>query len=197
MSVVLSEFERRIAALPQAEREPRRALLGRVAEAIVEKPLTEIEPLVDELVGLSSGALEDGWSITAARARNLERVLADQARVRRESISGSEVREALGVSRQRLHQLVSQGRLVGLQLLPDGPYYYPFWQFTSGVPVQPISGLSRLIVAAGEAEMEPFTLHFFMVEPNDRLGGRAPYEIAANNIDHVIGLLQSSGLGPL
>jgi hypothetical protein len=102
----------------------------------------------------------------------------------------------MNVSRQRLHQLVVQGRLVSIQLQEGSGSLFPFWQFRSGTPVRPIDHLTELIHAAREADMDMVMLHFFMVEPNDRLGGRAPHELLAEGgIDRVIALLQSSGLG--
>ncbi len=198
MASALEIVEQRIAALPKAEQGSRRILLERVAEVVIETPLQELVPLVDEFVEDSASVDESrSWSMAEARTRNLERVLEDQARLVKQSVRGTVVRNGMNVTRQRLHQLVSQGRLLAIQMQDGAPNLYPFWQFKSGMPVQPISDLPRLLDAAREVGMDPVELHFFMVEPNDRLGGRAPHEVLAEGeVDRVIEVLVSSGLGP-
>jgi hypothetical protein len=58
-------------------------------------------------------------------------------------------------------------------------------------------GLTMVIQAAREAGMDAETLHFFMVEPSERLGGQTPAELlAAGNADRVVDILRSAGLGP-
>jgi hypothetical protein len=45
--------------------------------------------------------------------------------------------------------------------------------------------------------MDPETLHFFMVEPDERLGGVTPADLlAAGEAERVVDLLRSAGLGP-
>jgi hypothetical protein len=192
MAVTWSEVERRIAALPERERERRRELLGRAAEAILERPLDDITRHIDELAGNKAP-----FDLDAARARNIERQMEDQARLVRESIPAGVVRRGMNVSRQRLHQLASQQRLLAIQLQPGGPSLYPFWQFQGTTPVQPYPELARLLAAAHEIGMDTLALHFFMVEPHERIAGRAPHELlAAGDIERAIELLQSAGLGP-
>ena len=164
MSTVLEQAERRLAALPEAEQAPRRELLGRIAGIVVERPLDQLTSLVDEFVQESaeSGSTAT-WSLAEARTRNLERLLEDQARLVKETIRAATVRQGMNISRQRLHQLVAQGRLVAIQLQEGAPGLYPFWQFTSSAPVQPVTGLSRLLEAAREAGMDEVELHFFAI----------------------------------
>jgi hypothetical protein len=51
--------------------------------------------------------------------------------------------------------------------------------------------------AARQAGLGEIELHFFMIEPNDRLDGHAPFELLADGeLDRVIDVLSSSGLGP-
>jgi hypothetical protein len=198
MATVMTSIEQRMAALPRAEQAARRALLDRVSDAIVRTPLDQLEPLVEEFAEASEATdTVEPWTLAQARTRNLERLLRDQARVVSETVDATTVRAGMHVSRQRLHQLVSQGRLVAIRLQEGGPYRYPFWQFASGPPVRVIDGLPHLIDAARQVGMEPLVLHFFMVEPNDRLDGRAPYEhIAAGDLERVIDVLSSTGQGP-
>jgi hypothetical protein len=198
MSTVLEQAEQRLAALPTDEQASRRELLGRVAEVVIEKPLDELASLVDEFVDERIDAEDStSWSLAEARKRNVERLLEDQARLVKQAIRGSIVREGMNVSRQRLHQLVAQRRLVAIQIQDGAPSLYPFWQFASGMPVQPIGDLPRLLEAARQAGMDEIELHFFMVTPNERLDGRAPYQlIAEGEFDRVIAVLASSGFGP-
>ena len=198
MSTVLEQAEQRLAALPSAEQASRRELLGRVAEVVIAKPLDELTVLVDEFVDENIDAEDSkSWSLAEARKRNVERLLEDQARLVKQAIRGSIVREGMNISRQRLHQLVDQGRLVAIQIQDGSPGLYPFWQFAPGMPVQPVANLPLLLEAARQAGMDCVELHFFMVTPNDRLEGRAPYQLLADGeLDRIIAVLSSSGLGP-
>ncbi|HEV7214617.1 MAG TPA: hypothetical protein VGP33_05790, partial [Chloroflexota bacterium] len=59
-----------------------------------------------------------------------------------------------------------------------------------------LPGLATVIDAARETEMDPETLHFFMVEPNERLGGRTPADLLSGGKgDCVAAVLRSAGLG--
>ena len=199
MTTLLTDMEERLAALPAAEQASRRELLGLVAGLVIDKPLDEVVILVDQI---STGHADDGtdrsWSLGEARKRNLERLLEDQARLVSECIPARTLREGMNVSRQRLHQLVADDRLVAIQLQEGSPGLFPFWQFASGVPVQPVTGLPRVIEAARQAGMGPVALHFFMVKPNDRVDGRSSYEfLAGGDVDRIVSLLGSIGLGPL
>jgi len=198
MTTSLERAEQRLASLPKDEQASRRALLGRVVDAVLERPLTELAPLVDALVEPPADEEDRCWSLAEARTRNLERRFADQSHLARTALSASVVRGGLNVSRQRLHQLVTQGRLVAIQLQPGAPGLFPTWQFAPGIPVRPIAGLSHLLDAAREAELDALMLHFFMIEPNERMRGRTPAElVAAGELDRVIDVLTSTGLGPL
>lgn len=203
MATLLTDMEERLAALPTAEQASRRELLGRVAGLVIDKPLEEVASLVDQISAGHGDAgtdreLDRAWSLGEARKRNLERLLEDQARLVSECIPARTLREGMNVSRQRLHQLVADDRLVAIQLQEGSPGLFPFWQFASGVPVQPVTDLPRVIEAARQAGMGPVALHFFMVEPNDRVDGRPPYELLADgNVDRIVSLLGSVGLGPL
>jgi len=180
-------------------------LLDAFAQLVVEKPLAALQRARDELAHLpadpaaSTGEGEDPEgtqrALTQARARNVARVLEDRARLMAECLPASLVQRGLGVSRQRLHQLVKAGRLVAVLPQNRRASLYPAWQFTGAGTLVP--GLAVVIRAAREIEMDPETLHFFMVEPNERLAGRTPADLLAAGKDNcVAAVLRSAGLGP-
>ncbi len=132
---------------------------------------------------------------SSRRARNLARVLEDRARLAAECLPAALVQKGLGVSRQRLHQLVKAGRLVAVLTKDWRSSLYPAWQFAADGT--PLPGLAAVIAAAHAAEMDAETLHFFMGEPDERLGGGTPADLlAAGEGDRVATLLRSVGLGP-
>jgi hypothetical protein len=124
MTTILERAEQRLEALPREEQAPRRELLGRVAEVVIEMPLEQLVPRVEEFAD-SDEAAADSWSLAEARKRNVERLLADQARLIKQAIRGSLVREGMNISRQRLHQLVAEGRLLAIQIQEGAPNLYP------------------------------------------------------------------------
>jgi hypothetical protein len=196
MATILERAEQRLEALPREEQAPRRELLSRVAEMVIEMPLEQLVSRVAEIADSDETAAAT-WSLAEARKRNVERLLVDQAKMVKQTIRGSLVREGMNISRQRLHQLVAEGRLLAIQIQEGGPQLYPFWQFATSLPVQPIAGLAHLLEAARQSGLDEIELHFYMVEPNDRLGGRAPFELLADGeLARVIDVLSSSGLGP-
>jgi hypothetical protein len=199
----MSTLEAKLATLPPEERARRHDLLDAFAELVMEKPLAELERARDELAHLpadterSTGENEQTQQdLARARARNVARVLEDRARLIAECLPASFVQRGLGVSRQRLHQLVKAGRLVAVLPQNRRASLYPVWQFTDAGTLVP--GLATVIDAAREMEMDPDTLHFFMVEPNERLGGRTPSALLAGGKgDCIAAVLRSAGLGPI
>lgn len=195
-------------AFPPGERRQREALVGEFAALVARKPLAELRRLRDELARLPSvgpgddvGAGADAGddrarlALLEARARNLARTLEDRARLAAECLPAATVRAGLGVSRQRLHQLARDGRLVAVPGGARRALRYPAWQF--GGDGRPLPGLERVLVAARAAELDPETLHFLMTEPHDRLAGRAPADrLAEGAVDAVVGVVESAGLGP-
>jgi HAMP domain-containing protein len=198
----MSTLEAKLATLPPEERARRHDLLDAFAELVIEKPLAELERARDELANFpadtagSIGEMEQTHrDLTQARARNMARVFEDRARLIAECLPASFVQRGLGVSRQRLHQLVKAGRLVAVLSQNRRSSLYPVWQFTDTGTLLP--GLATVIDAAREMEMDPETLHFFMVEPNERLGGRTPSDLLAGGKgDCIAAVLRSAGLGP-
>lgn len=201
----MSVAEVDLSAFPPEERARRRELLDAFAEFVAEKPLADLQRAREELAHLPAdpaaftGETERYASppqaLIRARARNLTRVMEDRARLMAECLPATLVQKGLGISRQRLHQLVKAGRLVAALSQDRRASLYPAWQFTgAGTPVP---GLAAVIRAAQQAEMDAETLHFFMVEPNERLGGGTPAELlAAGEANRVEDLLHSAGLGP-
>jgi len=197
--------EANLSAFPAEERARRRELLDAFAHLVAEKPLVDLQRARDALAHLpadpaaSSDGKDDGersrHALVQARARNLARVLEDRARLMAECLPASLVQKGLGVSRQRLHQLVKAGRLVAVLTKDRRSSLYPAWQFAGDGT--PLPGLATVIAAAHGAEMDPETLHFFMVEPDERLGGRTPADLlAAGDASRIVALLRSLGLGP-
>jgi hypothetical protein len=191
-------------AFPPSERRQREILIGEFAALIARKPLAELRRLRDELAQLPSvdpddetGAGDDRarLALLEARARNLVRMLEDRARLAAECLPAATVRAGLGVSRQRLHQLVREGRLVAVPGGERRALRYPAWQF--GGDGRPLPELERMIAAARVAELDPATLHLLMTEPHDRLGGRTPADwLAGGAVEAVVGVIESAGLGP-
>ena len=180
-------------------------MLAAFARLVAEKPLADLQRARDDLAhaptdpaaairepGEGEGAHQ---ALVQARARNLARVLEDRARLTAECLPAALVQKGLGVSRQRLHQLVKAGRLVAVLTKDRRSSLYPAWQFAADGT--PLPGLAAVIAAAHAAEMDPETLHFFMVEPDERLSGRTPADLlAAGEADRVVSLMRSAGLGP-
>jgi hypothetical protein len=87
-----------------------------------------------------------------------------------------------------------QGKIVGIAGGERRATLYPYWQFSAEGGV--LDGVEEIVEAAREAEMDPETLHFFMTEPNDRLGGKEPAELLKEGqADRVAWVLRTSGLG--
>lgn len=197
---MLGEVEKRLEELGTEERRARAEIIVRLAELAMEEPFGEfrlVEAALDALprMEVSPDAPSSEAALHAARARNAVRVLADRARLRRECVKASVVEEALGVSRQRLHRMREEGRLLAVLVRERHPALYPYWQFTKEGDV--VDGLERLVRASREVGMEPETLHFFMTEPNERLDRERPADILRRGeLDRVVDVLCSSGLGP-
>ena len=201
--VNLRTTEKTTVPAPQAlkldpeEKENREAIFNTLAELALEESLPELIRMRDALSHLPSLAEERNSrdALLAARARNTIRVLEDRARLREECVPGKSVAEGLGVSRQRLHQLRRQGRLLAVLPRSRRGSLYPAWQFTEEGEI--VDGLERVIQVAREADIDEETLHFFMVEPNERLEDETPANLLARGqVDRVVEVLNSAGLGP-
>ncbi len=197
--------EANLSAFPAGERARRRELLDAFTQLVAEKPLADLQRSRDELAhapadpaaSVTEAEERDRahQALVQARARNLARVLEDRARLTAECLPAALVQRGLGVSRQRLHQLVKAGRLIAVLTRDRRSSLYPAWQFAGDGT--PLPGLAAVIAAAHAAEMDPETLHFFMVEPDERLGGGTPADLlAAGEAERVVDVLRSAGLGP-
>lgn len=188
-------MERKLGRLGAEERRLREELISGFAEFVVtERSSDRLKGLSAALEGLPKMGEEAG-TLEAARIRNLVRVLEDRARLREETVRSGTVEKALGVGRERLRQLREGGQLLGIVQGERRPTLYPQWQFTG--EGKTAEGLEGIVEASRKAGMGPETLHFFMTEPSDRLGGERPVDLlrrgGAGEITHV---LLTSGLGP-
>jgi hypothetical protein len=201
----MSAAEAKLSVFSPEERARRLELLDAFTQLVAEKPLADLQRARDDLAhapadpAASATEAEEHerahQALVQARARNLARVLEDRARLTAECLPASLVQKGLGVSRQRLHQLVKAGRLVAVLTKDRRSSLYPAWQFAADGT--PLPGLAAVIAAAHAVEMDPETLHFFMVEPDERLGGGTPADLLATGEgDRVATLLRSAGLGP-
>lgn len=192
-------LENKLERLPRDERGPRRELISGLAQFVVAVDSSErLGKLAEALEGLPKVG-EEGVSkeaaLEAARMRNLVRVLQDRARLREESFRTGEVEDLLVVGRERLRQMRERGEILGIVRGERRPTLYPRWQF--GANGEILEGLPEAISAAKEVDLGPEELHFFMAEPDERLGGEAPVELLRRGeAGRVADLLLSAGLGP-
>lgn len=196
---MLGEVERKLERLGPEERRLREGLISGFAELVVAEGSSErlraLGAALEALPKVGEEGVSDEAALEAARMRNLARVLADRARLKEETLRSGEVEKLLGVGRERLRHLRGQGRLLGIVRGERRPTLYPRWQFTPEGEI--VEGLEEVVVASREAGMDPETLHFFVTEPNEHLGGAPPAELLEENrADEVVRLLLSSGLGP-
>lgn len=191
-------LERKLERLPRDERRPREELISGLAEFIVTEDSSErFDRLVEALEVLPKVGEEGApgrAELEAARMRNLARVLRDRARLKEESLRAGEVEDLLMVGRERLRRMREEGRILGVVRGERRPTLYPRWQFTGGGEI--VEGLMAVISAAREAGMGPEELHFFMTEPDERVGGEPPVELLRRGeVEKVVDLLLSAGLG--
>lgn len=192
-------LENKLERLPHDERGPRRDLISGLAQFVVSVDSSErLEKLSQALESLPKVG-EDGVprevALEAARIRNLTRVLRDRARLREDSFKTGEVEDLLVVGRERLRQMRERGEILGVARGERRPTLYPRWQFGSDGEI--LEALPDVISAAKEAGMGPEELHFFMTEPDERLGGEPPVDLLrSGGAERVADLLLSAGLGP-
>lgn len=192
---MLSGVERKLGRLGVEERRLREELISDFAEFVVTEQSSErlrgLGAALEELPKMG----EEAGTLEAARMRNLVRVLEDRARLREETVRSGAVEKALGVGRERLRQMREGGQLLGIVQGERRPTLYPQWQFTGEGRV--VEELEGIVEASREAGMGPETLHFFMTEPNDRLGGERPVDLLRRGgVGEITHVLLSSGLGP-
>lgn len=191
-------LESKLERLPQDERAPRLELISGLAHFVVgvdsSEKLAKLGEALESLPKVGEGASKEA-ALEAARMRNLVRVLRDRARLKEESFRSGEVEDLLVVGRERLRQMRERGEILGVVRGERRPTLYPRWQF--GTDGEVLAGLQEVISAAREAGMGPEELHFFMTEPDERLGGALPLDLLRRGeAKGVAGLLLSAGLGP-
>jgi ribosomal protein S14 len=209
---MLAEIEKRLEGFEGEERRERASLVERLAELAVGEDRENFSRLAAALDALEAyegarpAAGRASEERTAripehpvadarlARAQIVLRALMDRARLREESFPSGEVAKALGISRERLRQMRERGKIVGIVGGERRSTLYPYWQFSAKGRI--LDGVEEVVEAAREAEMDPETLHFFMTEPNDRLGGKEPAELLKDGeAGRVAWVLRTSGLG--
>lgn len=192
-------LESKLERLPRDERGPRRELISGLAQFVVSVDssarLAKLGEALESLPKVGEEGVPREVALEAARMRNLVRVLQDRARLKEESFRTGEVEDLLVVGRERLRQMRQRGEILGAVRGERRPTFYPRWQF--GADGEILAGLPEVISAAREAGMGPEELHFFMTEPDERLGGTLPLDLLRRGeAKRVADLLRSAGLGP-
>jgi hypothetical protein len=196
---MLGEVERKLGRLGPEERRLREELIGVFANLVVAESssdrLREVEAALEEFPKVGEEGLAAGSALEAARMRNIVRVLEDRVRLRDETLRSGAVEKIIGVGRERIRQMREGGRLLGIVQGERRPTLYPYWQFTEDGKV--VEGLEEVVAASREVGMDPETLHFFMTEPDGRIGGATPPVelLRRGGTEEVARLLLSSGLG--
>lgn len=193
------KLESKLERLPREERGPRRELISGLAQFVVNvdssERLAKLAEALESLPKVGEEGVPKAATLEAARMRNLVRVLRDRARLREESFRAGEVEDLLVVGRERLRQMRERGEILGVVRGERRPTLYPCWQFGSDGEI--LAGLPETISAASEAGVGPEELHFFMTEPDERLGGDPPIDLLrSGEAGRVADLLLSAGLGP-
>jgi hypothetical protein len=167
------ELENRLKRLPWDERDPMRELISGLAQFVVSvdssERLGKLAGALESLPKVGEEGVPREVAFEAARMRNLVLEHPDRARLREESFRTGEVEDLLVVGRERLGHMRERGEILGVVRGERRPTLYPRWQF--GADGEVLEGLPDVISAAREVGMGPEELHFFMTEPDERLGG--------------------------
>jgi hypothetical protein len=171
------ELERR----PEGEREVLVRVFSEVGRLLLEgspEKVLRLERSLREELGEErlpeDPANADERLLRELEAENLLKVYASYREIERRSVTGEDLRQRLGVSRQRLEQLRAQRRLLGMRLPFRKSYYYPVWQFDEAG--RPLASMPRLLKAAEEVGMDAEDLDAFVT--NAAVGnGKAPHEL--------------------
>ena len=100
--------------------------------------------------------------------------------------------EEHGVSRQRVNQWRSAGRLHGIKGVPGvRGFAYPRWQFTD--TLHPRDWMPAIVAAAEEAKLDPLALHLFMNNPAAGNGQSPLTMIERGQIDLVERMVRAAG----
>jgi hypothetical protein len=186
------ETEKSLQERPKAEREMLAGTISRITHVLLEGSSADIVALEGNLRQLQERRTD---SIDELEVRNKLRVFARYRGIEERSLPGSELRERLGVSRQRLGQLRKERKLLGLRLPIRREVYYPLWQFDR--EGKPLGIMPRLIEAAEEADVSALALDALMtnLEAVDA-GGETPAELLRSGDpaveEYVLGLVRAA-----
>lgn len=156
------EIEKSFLERPKGEREVLSGTISRITRVLLDGSSADIAALEDKLRRDREDE-EHTPSLGELEARNKLRVFARYREIEERSLSGPELQERLGVSRQRLGQLRKEKKLLGVRLPIHREIYYPLWQF--GEDGRPLGVLPRLIEAAEEAGVGALALDALMTNP--------------------------------
>ncbi|HEX6700937.1 MAG TPA: hypothetical protein VF101_09430 [Gaiellaceae bacterium] len=174
----LAEGEAELEQLSPQQRDLVETALMLVLRYLLDEPPAELRKF------LASADLEK-----PARLKNRARLQLLSARVQEESIRGSELRERLGVSRQRLAQLRDSGKLLGIQPPLRSEHWYPDWQFDAAGKVRPI--VPVLVEAARAARLTPLSLHLLLTNPDAGVAGSPLVDLLDERPDDVVELIEA------
>ncbi|MBX6764584.1 MAG: hypothetical protein K6T51_13195 [Rubrobacteraceae bacterium] len=156
------EVEKSFLERPKGEREALSVTISRITRVLLDGSSQDIVALEDKL---RRDREDEGYTpgLDELEVRNKLRVFARYREIEERSLSGPELRERLGVSRQRLGQLRKEKKLLGVRLPIRREVYYPLWQF--GEDGRPLGALPRLIEASEEAGTGALALDALMTNP--------------------------------
>jgi hypothetical protein len=186
------ETEKSFRARPKAEREILAGAISRITHVLLEGSSADIVALEGNLRQIQEQRSD---SIDELEVRNKLRVFARYRGIEERSLPGSELRERLGVSRQRLGQLRKEKKLLGLRLPIRREVYYPLWQFDR--EGKPLGSMPRLIEAADEAGVSELALDALMTNPDAvDASGETPVELLHSGDptaeEYVVGLVRAA-----
>lgn len=166
------DIEREIKHRPESERKLISAVMPKMLHTIASgsaKELRTLEAALKEATDSEHDLPETPEELTPELAHrldleNLFGVWADYQELEERSVSGEALSARVGVKRQRLEQLRSTGRLLGIRIPFRRSYYYPVWQFdpATGEMLPQICDLQR---TATEVGMDHLALNGFMTNP--------------------------------
>lgn len=157
-----SDTEKSFLERPKGEREALSGAISRITRVLLDGSSEDIAALEDKLRRNREEERHPA-RLDELEVRNELRVFARYREIEERSLSGPELQERLGVSRQRLGQLRKEKRLLGLRLPIRREVYYPLWQF--GEDGRPLGVLARLIEAAEEAGIGAIALDSLTTNP--------------------------------
>jgi hypothetical protein len=146
------------------QHQERSAFVTWVLRTLVENEIADLEELV-EVLGQSEvlADMRRRDPLAAARLRGLrakKQLLEAEGGV----VSGRELAQAIGITRQAVDKRRLAGKLIGIDLGKRG-YAYPVWQI----------GLDGMDAVLAElAEVDPWTQALFMLSANNWLNGETP-----------------------